>query len=108
MSEERAAAKILQKDCDDVHHEYMITQDKRLACQDKVIDGLVLQKYYVEQLKENKELNPCTCLVTNCQVSQEAVCFCYNINGNHMASCGCSGPIFLVISLAICPDMGLV
>jgi hypothetical protein len=32
---------------------------------------------------------------------QKAVCFCYNINGNHMASSGCSGPIFLVISLEV-------
>jgi hypothetical protein len=56
----------------------------------------------VQQLQHRGGVSPCTCLVTNCQVSQKAVCFCYNnINGSHMASSGCSGPIFLVISLEV-------
>ena len=35
----------------------MIMMDKGSACQDEVMDNLVLQKDYIEQLKENRHFH---------------------------------------------------
>ena len=57
VSEERAAAKMWKDQHDNLHREYMVVMDKRLACQDKAIANMTLQLDYIEQLKENKGLN---------------------------------------------------
>jgi hypothetical protein len=41
----------------DLHRKYLVMMDERLSCQHKVIDNSVLQKDYIEQLLENKQLN---------------------------------------------------
>ena len=57
VSEERAAAKFWKDEHDNLHREYLVAMDKRLACQDKEIDGLQLRNDYIKQLLVNKTLN---------------------------------------------------
>jgi hypothetical protein len=46
-------------------------------------------------------LKPLYLLSDHLAICLKASLLCYNINGDHMASSGCSGPIFLVVSLEV-------
>jgi hypothetical protein len=41
----------------DLHRKYEVMMDERLSCQREVIDNEELKKKYIDQFKENKELN---------------------------------------------------
>jgi hypothetical protein len=41
----------------DLHRKYKVMMDERLSCQREVIDNEELKNEYIDQLKENKELN---------------------------------------------------
>jgi hypothetical protein len=56
VQEERAAAKKDHGDYMTPHGECIALQNERLACQDKAIDILVLQKEYIDELKEKNKL----------------------------------------------------
>ena len=55
VSEERAAAKMWEEAHDNLHHEYMAVMKEQGKEQDNVIDNVVLQNDYIEQLKENNK-----------------------------------------------------
>jgi hypothetical protein len=57
VSEERAAAKMWEDQHDNLHRKYMVEMKDQGRWQDKAIANVVLQLDYIEQLKENKELN---------------------------------------------------
>ena len=57
VSGERATAQMWEEAFKSSHRKYVAMGEQYLACQAKVIDSLQLKNDYIEQLKENKELN---------------------------------------------------
>ena len=57
VSEERAAAKFWKDEHDNLHREYMVEMEDQGKWQDKAVANMALQLDYIEQLKENKQLN---------------------------------------------------
>ena len=57
VSFERAAVKKVHDELQILHDEHMVVMKERNEEQAKVVDSLVLQLDYIEQLKENKKLN---------------------------------------------------
>jgi hypothetical protein len=57
VSEERAAAKFWKDEHDNLHREYMVEMKDQGKWADKAVANITLQLDYIEQFKENKELN---------------------------------------------------
>ena len=57
VSFERAAVNEVHDELQILHDEHMVVMKERSEEQAKVIDSLSMQLDYIEQLKENKELN---------------------------------------------------